>query len=108
MELVRTFVTCWCARLECGITATAASFFLRTDGIWDSQRWENHDSSWSLGRGPTGMAKPYSKDLRQRAVAAVESGPSRRKAAAPSDLEISGRLGFCCLREMHRNQAASP
>jgi hypothetical protein len=54
------------------------------------------------------MAKPYSEDLRVRAVAAVEGGLSRRKAAAPFDLEISGRLGFCCLREMHRNQAASP
>ena len=54
------------------------------------------------------MAKPYSEDLRERVVAAVESGLSRRKAAALFDLGISGRFGFRCLSEMHRNQAASP
>src|ERR1700716_4411377 len=35
-----------------------------------------------LGRGPACMARPYSRDLRERVVGAVESGVSRRKAAA--------------------------
>jgi transposase len=35
------------------------------------------------------MAKPYSKDLRERVVAAVEGGLSRRQAAALFDLGIS-------------------
>src|SRR5260370_15123924 len=34
-----------------------------------------------LGRGPACMARPYSRDLRERVVGAVESGVSRRKAA---------------------------
>src|SRR3990172_3770308 len=34
------------------------------------------------------MAKPYSLDLRERVVAAVEGGLSRRKAAAVFDLGI--------------------
>jgi len=34
------------------------------------------------------MAKPYSQDLRERVVAAVEGGLSRRKAAAVFDLGI--------------------
>lgn len=35
------------------------------------------------------MAKPYSKDLRERVVAAVEGGLSRRRAAALFDVGIS-------------------
>jgi transposase len=35
------------------------------------------------------MAKPYSEDLRERVVAAVEGGLSRRQAAALFDLGIS-------------------
>jgi transposase len=35
------------------------------------------------------MAKPYSEDLRERVVAAVEGGLSRRKVAALFDLGIS-------------------
>ena len=35
------------------------------------------------------MAKPYSQDLRQRIVAAVEGGVSRRQAAALFDVGIS-------------------
>src|SRR5258708_20684360 len=35
-----------------------------------------------LGRGPACMARPYSRDLRERVVGAVESGVSRRTAAA--------------------------
>jgi len=35
------------------------------------------------------MAKPFSEDLRQRVVAAVEGGLSRRQAAALFDLGIS-------------------
>lgn len=35
------------------------------------------------------MAKPYSEDLRERVVAAVEGGLSRRRAAALFDLGIS-------------------
>jgi transposase len=35
------------------------------------------------------MAKPYSEDLRERVVAAVEGGLSRRQAAAVFDLGIS-------------------
>src|SRR5712671_3169440 len=40
------------------------------------------DSSCMLGRGPACMARPYSRDLRERVVGAVENGVSRRKAAA--------------------------
>src|SRR4030088_2813178 len=34
-----------------------------------------------LGRGPACMARPYSRDLRERVVRAVEGGLSRRGAA---------------------------
>src|SRR5438477_12260766 len=34
-----------------------------------------------LGRGPACMARPYSRDLRERVVRSVEGGLSRRRAA---------------------------
>src|SRR5260370_26247648 len=42
-----------------------------------------------LGRGPACMARPYSRDLRERVVRAVEGGLSRRKAAAVFELAAS-------------------
>jgi len=39
--------------------------------------------------GQHGMSKPYSEDLRKRAVAAVEGGLSRRQAAGVFDVGIS-------------------
>jgi transposase len=46
-------------------------------------------SSWLLGRGPACIVKPYSEDLRERAVTEVEGGLSRQQAAALFDLGIS-------------------
>src|SRR6266567_5016260 len=42
-----------------------------------------------LGRGPACMARPYSRDLRERVVGAVEGGLSRRKAATVVALAAS-------------------
>jgi hypothetical protein len=43
-------------------------------------------SSWLLGRGPACIVKPYSEDLRERAVTEVEGGLFRQQAAALFDL----------------------
>ena len=40
------------------------------------------------------MAKPYSQDLRERVVAAVEGGLSRRKAAALFGVGVSTVIGW--------------
>jgi transposase len=39
--------------------------------------------------GQLGMSKPYSEDLRERVVAAVEGGLSRRQAASVFDVGVS-------------------
>lgn len=40
------------------------------------------------------MARPYSQDLRERVVAAVEGGLSRRQAASLFDIGISTVIGW--------------
>src|ERR1700675_1801742 len=42
-----------------------------------------------LGRGPACMARPYSRDLRERVVRAVEGGSSRRRAASVFAVAVS-------------------
>jgi transposase len=39
------------------------------------------------------MAKPYSDDLRERAVAAIESGHTREEVAELYNLALAGDLG---------------
>src|SRR5580704_4807560 len=47
------------------------------------------------GRGPAWMAKPYSMDLRERVVAAVEEeGLSRNEAAARFGIAISTAINW--------------
>ena len=41
------------------------------------------------------MPKPYSTDLRERAVEAVESGASRREAAEMFKLSVSSVIRWC-------------
>jgi len=43
------------------------------------------------------MSKPYSEDLRKRAVAAVEGGLSRRQAAGVFDVGISTVIRWVAL-----------
>src|SRR5262245_33318287 len=42
-----------------------------------------------LGRGPACMARPYSRDLRERVVGAVEGGLSRRRTAKLFGVAVS-------------------
>jgi hypothetical protein len=51
------------------------------------------DSLWE----PRTMARAYSADMRERVIARVESGASRREAAAHS--EIGGNLGEVLSRD---------
>jgi transposase len=54
------------------------------------------------------MAKPYSKDLRERVVAAVEGGLSRRRAAALFNLGISTVVHWVRRFRETGNVAAKP
>jgi transposase len=47
--------------------------------------------------GARSMAKPYSTDLRERAVEAVETGASRREAAEIFKLSVSSVIRWCQL-----------
>jgi len=52
------------------------------------------------------MPKPYSIDLRERAVEAVESGASRREVAEMFKLGVSSVIP-CCRRWRHQTAAVS-
>src|SRR5437763_558145 len=52
------------------------------------------DSPCWLGRRPAWMGKPYSLDLRQRVVAAIEGGMSRNQAAKQFGVAISTAIGW--------------
>jgi transposase len=54
------------------------------------------------------MSRPYSEDLRQRAVAAVEGGLSRHKAAALFSVGVSSVIRWCQLKSQTGSIAAKP
>src|SRR5271166_4281832 len=69
-------------------------------GWRDSQEGANHDSPCWLGRRPAWMAKPYSRDLRERMVRAVQAGRSRHEVARIFEVSAS-----CVIKLMHRYEA---
>ena len=54
------------------------------------------------------MSRPYSEDLRLRAVAAVEGGVSRRQAAAQFSLGVSSVIRWCQLKQATGEVKAKP
>src|SRR6266446_5698896 len=54
------------------------------------------------------MSRPYSEDLRLRAVAAVEGGVSRRQAAAQFSLGVSSVIRWCQRKDETGSIAAKP
>jgi transposase len=54
------------------------------------------------------MSRPYSEDLRLRAVAAVEGGVSRRRAAAQFSLGVSSVIRWCQRKDETGSIAAKP
>ncbi len=54
------------------------------------------------------MSRPYSEDLRERAVAAVEGGLSRRKSAALFSVGISSVIRWCQAKRETGSVAAKP
>ncbi len=54
------------------------------------------------------MARPYSEDLRARAVAAVEGGLSRHKAAALFSVGVSSVVRWCQSKKATGSVAAKP
>ncbi len=68
-------------------------------------RW-NCDSSCMLGRGPACMARPYSRDLRERVVKAVDDGLPRRRAASLFKVAISTVVDW--LRVWRESGSLSP
>lgn len=54
------------------------------------------------------MSRPLSEDLRRRAVAAVEGGLSRRKAAAQFSVGVSSVIRWCQRRRDTGGVAAKP
>jgi transposase len=51
--------------------------------------WREYDSSFLLGGGQHGMAKPYSEDLRARVVAAIEAGATTPEVADQYSVSLS-------------------
>jgi len=54
------------------------------------------------------MSRPYSEDLRTRAVAAVEGGLSRHKAAAQFSIGVSSVIRWCQRKDETGSVAAKP
>ena len=54
------------------------------------------------------MSRPYSEDLRARAVAAVEGGLSRHKSAAQFSVGVSSVIRWCQRKEETGSIAAKP
>jgi len=54
------------------------------------------------------MSRPYSEDLRLRAVAAVDAGLSRHKAAALFSVGVSSVIRWCQLRQTTGTVRARP
>jgi transposase len=54
------------------------------------------------------MSRPYSEDLRHRAVAAVEGGLSRHKAAALFSVGVSSVIRWCQRKRQTGSIAAKP
>src|SRR5439155_16139142 len=70
----------------------------KAESIWDSSYAANLIQHAGWGRRPAWMAKPYSVDLRERVVAAVEAveegGLSRRAAASQFGVGISTAIAW--------------
>ena len=56
-------------------------------GVFSCRR--EYDSSFVLGGGQHGMAKPYSEDLRARVIAAIEAGATRPEVADQYSVSLS-------------------
>jgi transposase len=54
------------------------------------------------------MSRPYSEDLRERAVAAVEGGLSRHRAAAVFSVSVSSVVRWCQAKRATGSVAAKP
>jgi transposase len=54
------------------------------------------------------MSRPYSEDLRERAVAAVEGGLSRHKSAAVFSVGVSSVIRWCQAKRATGSVAAKP
>src|ERR1700688_2536840 len=75
--------------------------------IGGSRRGAVSDSRCWLGGGQHLMARPYSDDLRERVVAAVErDGMSRHKAAAHFGVAVSTAVGW--LTRFRRTGSVAP
>src|SRR5437588_608250 len=61
-----------------------------------------------LGRGPACMARPYSRDLRERVVGAVEGGLSRRRAASVFGVGIATVIDWVAVWRESGRVSAKP
>src|SRR6266496_3009870 len=61
-----------------------------------------------LGRGPACMARPYSRDLRERVVRAVEGGLSRRRTASVFGVGIATVIDWMTVWRESGRIAAKP
>src|SRR5437867_9780067 len=61
-----------------------------------------------LGRGPACMARPYSRDLRERVVRAVEGGLSRRRTASVFGVGIATVIDWVAVWRESGRLSAKP
>src|SRR5271154_2366373 len=84
----------------------------RASCLWLESRWvfrnrADFDLACWLLRRPAGMPKPYSQDLRDRVIDAVERGKMSRRAAARR-YEISESVAIKWLERVERDGSREP